>query len=64
MRAKVVFPQPLSPTTANVSPRKTEKLTPSTAVHGLRQLDRGEWNLQAELAAKENLARFEQSLPF
>src|SRR5260370_4038113 len=26
------FPQPLSPTTANVSPRKTEKLTPSTAV--------------------------------
>jgi hypothetical protein len=27
-----VLPQPLSSTTANVSPRSTEKLTPSTAV--------------------------------
>ncbi len=33
-------------------------------VHNFRRLDRGEGNLQAELAAKENLARLEQSLPF
>src|SRR5216684_511473 len=32
IRASVVLPQPLSPTTAKVSPRETEKLTPSTAV--------------------------------
>jgi hypothetical protein len=33
MRANVVFQQPLSPTTANVSPAPTEKLTPSNAVN-------------------------------
>jgi len=31
MRANVVFPQPLSPTIAKVSPLETENLTPSTA---------------------------------
>jgi hypothetical protein len=32
MRASVVFPQPDSPTIPNVSPRSSEKLTPSTAI--------------------------------
>src|SRR6266851_1773839 len=34
------------------------------AVQGFRRFDRGERNLQPELAAKENFARFEQSRPF
>src|SRR6202007_542219 len=35
MRASVVLPHPLSPTTANVSPCSTEKLSPSSAVKRL-----------------------------
>src|SRR5258708_12272451 len=34
------------------------------AVQGFHRFDRGERNLQPELAAKENFARFEQSRPF
>jgi len=34
------------------------------AVHNFRGFDRGKRNLQAEIASKENFARFEQGLPF
>src|ERR1700674_1166168 len=34
------------------------------AIHGFRRFDRGKGNLQAKLAAEENLASFEQGLSF
>ncbi len=34
------------------------------AIHGFRGFDGGERNLQPEIAAKKNFARFEQRFPF
>ena len=65
------FPSPACPPSPNLtSCSKVENGEPirglqtELAIHGFRGFDRRERNLQPEIAAKKNFARFEQRFPF